>query len=35
MFKDHSWRKTEFDELDSQPVVNVNWNDAIEFCKWL
>ena len=32
---DWSWRKTGFVQTDDHPVVNVSWNDAIAFCKWL
>ena len=31
----HSWRKAGFEQTDDHPVVNVSWNDAVEFGKWL
>ena len=30
-----NWRNTGFLQTDDHPVVNVSWNYATEFCKWL
>jgi formylglycine-generating enzyme required for sulfatase activity len=35
MNEKYSWRNTGFTQSDTHPVVNVSWNDAMEFCKWL
>jgi sulfatase modifying factor 1 len=31
----HTWRDTGFPQNDDHPVVDVSWNDAVAFCKWL
>jgi formylglycine-generating enzyme required for sulfatase activity len=30
-----SWRNPGFAQADDHPVVDVSWNDAMEFCAWL
>ncbi len=31
----YTWRNPGFPQTDDHPVVNVSWNDAVAFCKWL
>jgi formylglycine-generating enzyme required for sulfatase activity len=31
----YSWRNVGFPQTDDHPVLNVSWNDAVAFCKWL
>jgi formylglycine-generating enzyme required for sulfatase activity len=30
-----TWRETGLPQLDSEPVTNVSWGDALAFCRWL
>ena len=32
---EYTWRDTGFAQEDDQPVVNVSWNDANVYCRWL
>jgi len=32
---EYTWRNPGFEQTDEHPVVNVSWNDAVGFCKWL
>ena len=34
-FTKYDWRSPGFEQTEDHPVLNVTWNDAIQYCKWL
>ena len=32
---EYTWKDNGMPQTDSHPVINVSWNDAVEFIKWL
>ena len=32
---EYTWKDNGMSQTDSHPVINVSWNDAVEFIKWL
>lgn len=35
MASNFTWRNVGWPQSDNHPVVNVTWNDAVQFCSWL
>jgi len=33
--REYTWKDNGLSQTDSHPVINVSWNDAVEFIKWL
>jgi formylglycine-generating enzyme required for sulfatase activity len=32
---EYSWQNAGFPQTDEHPAVNLSWNDAVAFCRWL